>query len=113
MTRRTLFRVLLSLLLLLSQQMAISHAVSHWSGSLGASVKAHEDADSRLSSAFAQDPTCNQCLAFAQLAGALGNPECRFSFAASASYALAGSLRHSNCIRTLVAFQPRAPPALV
>lgn len=113
MTRRTMFRVLLSLLLLLSQQMAMSHAVSHWSGSLGSSARVHEDADSRLSSAFAQDPTCNQCLAFVQLAGALGNPECRFAFATIGSYALAGGVRHASCIRTLVAFQPRAPPALV
>ena len=33
MTRRFLIRTLLSLLLLMSQQMAISHAMTHWAGS--------------------------------------------------------------------------------
>lgn len=39
MTRRSILRVLLSLLLLMSQQMAISHAMTHWAGTRGGAAQ--------------------------------------------------------------------------
>ena len=103
MTRQAFVRVLLSLLLLVSQQMASSHAMSHLAGSL-------ERDD--MSAVLAQDQSCQHCLAFAQLAGPL----------ASAPPALVIPRQTSSLIelvdvrdagaRIILAFQSRAPPVL-
>jgi hypothetical protein len=79
MTRRSLFRVLLSLVLLLSQQMAMSHALSHWTSQLGGPVAQQSANDSDLSSAFAQDRSCAQCLGLAQLSAPLATSHRQFA----------------------------------
>ena len=119
MTRRSLIRLLLSLLLLAAQQMAFSHALSHWGGRLDGSKEAHQsqvgryaghDDEGGLSSAFAQGQSCDQCLAFAQILGALGSGERAFALPAAPSCATGAAgtdLRHQRSAR---AFQARAPP---
>jgi hypothetical protein len=115
MTRRSFIRVLLSLLLMMSQQMAISHAMTHWGGSLergGAQLKAGgADRDSGVSSAFAQDQSCQQCLAFAQIASAVGSSARCFSAGQAASCPPLQSLSQPGCARTVCAFRSRAPPS--
>jgi predicted lysophospholipase L1 biosynthesis ABC-type transport system permease subunit len=114
MTRRSFIRVLLSLLLLLSQQMAVSHAMTHWAGSReGATrlLKAAGQQDERgVSAAFAQDQTCEQCLAFAQIASALGSQPRGFAADSSATCATGPSATQPGCARTTCVFQSRAPP---
>ncbi len=78
MTRRSMFRVLLSLVLLLSQQMAMSHALSHWTSQIGGPVARQAADESELSSAFAQDRSCAQCLGLAQLSTPLADSPRQF-----------------------------------
>jgi hypothetical protein len=115
MNRRTLIRVMLSLLLLLSQQMALSHAVTHWAGSRDAPARIHTAAahrhDGGISSAFAQDQTCGHCLAFAQIAGAIGSPTRSFAADGTATFAPAACASQPACARTTCVFQSRAPPS--
>jgi hypothetical protein len=115
MTRRNITRVLLSLLLLLSQQMAISHAVTHWAGSRHAPAQMQKTAgqmrDGGISSAFAQHQTCAQCLAFAQIAGAIGSPTRSFAPDSAATCARRISTTQPGCARTTCVFQSRAPPS--
>lgn len=113
MTRQALFlRVLLSLLLLVSQQMATSHAMSHWGAALsGGQAQAHSGGDAKdLSSAFAQDPTCDQCLAFAQLAGPLGSHPRGFAAVDLVDVVIGNGTHQPACARTVCAFHSRAPP---
>ena len=115
MNRRSIIRVLLSLLLLMSQQMAISHAMTHWAGQRDGTAqlrKAPGQQDERgVSSAFAQDHTCEQCLAFAQIASAVGSsPRC-FAADSAASCATGPTVTQPGCARTTCVFQPRAPPS--
>ena len=113
MTRQAFFRVLLSLLLLVSQQMASTHVLSHLRAhteSVAAQVKG--DADGALKAALAQDQSCNQCLAFAQLAGPLVSSPARFEVPHQASFAVAGVAARSAGARVILAFQSRAPPVL-
>lgn len=116
MTRPAIIRVLLSLLLLVSQQMAMSHVISHWAGSRGATAfvqqQDEEDAedDSGLSESIAKDPSCHQCLAFAQLAAALGNTPRHFVAADTVSRAGAATATQPDCARPVCGFQSRAPP---
>jgi len=115
MMRRRLVHVLLSLLLLVSQQMAFAHAMSHWTGKLGtahgvAAAAVQADPDSDLSSAVAQDRSCFQCLAFAQMASAIGSTPREFApldLQAERSIALATTERAPS---TVCAFHSRAPP---
>lgn len=108
MNRRVLFRVLLSLVLLVSQQMAIAHAISHWSAATsGEQASAGESA---LSRAVAADKSCAQCLAFAQVGSALAHfgpflvpdPGLRFALARQAVAPLLPA--------TVLHYHPRGPP---
>ncbi|MES2324064.1 MAG: hypothetical protein V4633_17540 [Pseudomonadota bacterium] len=112
MMRSTLFRVMLSLLLLVSQQMATAHALSHLTRSDQAGqVQAGQVQDQDdLSSSFAQDQTCNQCLAFAQLALPIGCTHRAFAAPELVSMAVASAEAHSAIARTRLAFRSRAPP---
>ncbi len=110
MIRRSVFRVLLSLVLLLSQQMAMSHALSHWSSQLGGPVAQQAAEDSELSSAFAHDRSCAQCLSLAQLDVPLVNSPRQFTGPALA----AGHAPHATALAWRVrkerAYDSRAPP---
>jgi len=114
MMRSTLFRVMLSLLLLVSQQMATAHALSHLTRSDQAgqvqAVQGQDQDQDDLSSSFAQDQTCNQCLAFAQLALPIGCSHRAFAAPELVSMAVASAEAHSAIARTRLAFRSRAPP---
>ena len=115
MNRRSIIRVLLSLLLLMSQQMAMSHAMTHWAGSRDGAVrldKAGSGPDSRgVGAAFAQGQTCEQCLAFAQIASALGSSPRSCVFDCTALCATGPTATQPGYARTTCVFQPRAPPS--
>ena len=137
MTRHGFFRILLSLLLLLSQQMAFAHALSHVAGvltpagltsttvSTTASITdstaatgavtieaALETAaqDRELSSAIAQEKSCHQCLTLAQLAGPLGATPRAFAAPDLCDVAPGVARTDVHCLRTVCAFRSRAPP---
>ncbi|NHZ80265.1 hypothetical protein F2P44_13420 [Massilia sp. CCM 8695] len=116
MTRQFAIRLLLSLLLLISQQMATTHVMSHWNTASAASqalaqAQPQPDGDgSALSRAIARDQSCDQCLAFAQLAGPLASHAHGFVLA-DAGLTLAASISPQAArARTLNAFEPRGPP---
>ena len=109
MNRRAITRVLLSLLLLITQQLAFAHAMSHLAGP--AEVAAQRHAAGETAKALAQDQSCSQCLAFAQLATPLGNASCAFVAATLATDARTHAVDSCVSARTALAFRARAPPA--
>jgi hypothetical protein len=110
MNRQAFVRVLLSLLLLMSQQMAMSHALSHWTASIDGVQQVQLDEEGSLSTALAKDQSCNQCLAFAQLATPVASAACTFvALDADPTY-IASSTASALCARTVCVFQPRGPP---
>jgi hypothetical protein len=96
MHRRSIIRLLLSLVLLLSQQMAMAHAVSHWTGP-----------DGKLTVAAEQD--CLQCLALEQLDVPLLSHAAPWAPSGAAVTALP-SLDLFFIGRTTCVFLSRAPP---
>jgi hypothetical protein len=114
MTRQAFFRILLSLLLLVSQQLASTHVLSHLTGKQGsvATAQLKVDAEGALKTALAQDQGCNQCLALAQLAGPLVSSPARLDVPRQASFAIAGIPARAAGARIILAFQSRAPPVL-
>ncbi len=111
MTRQAIIRVLLSLLLLVSQQMASAHVLSHLSASLaGSGVVQANPVDDGLASAVAQDETCSHCLSFAQLAGAPGSTPPAFIIPSAGSSPVVAATAHDAGARTILAFNSRGPP---
>jgi hypothetical protein len=107
MTRRSILRVLLSLLLLVSQQMAITHVITHWSGQRTVAAAPRDDG---LSKVAAKDPVCGQCLAFAQIAGAADRGARGFAPSEPRGDARPSPRERTSVARTVCAFRSRAPP---
>ena len=112
MIRRSVFRVLLSLVLLLSQQMAMSHALSHWTSQLRGPVAQGAVADSELSSAFAQDRSCAQCLGLAQLASPLPHTLRQFVPPEMGDVLALAAAGHTWRFEQPRPYDSRAPPVL-
>ena len=115
MNRQFFVRVLLSLLLLLSQQMAMSHATTHWAGSRDGAAQLQKSGGEQsrgVGAAFAKHQTCEQCLAFAQIASAVGSSPLCFAFDRAAVCASGPTATEPGGARTTCVFQPRAPPSL-
>ena len=110
MKRAFVLRVLLSLLLLVTQQMAVGHAMSHWTGSADTAARVHADVKHKPASVYADDQGCSQCLAYAQLASAVGSPTHAVPVFDVASLAPAVPTLFTECVRTVCVFQSRAPP---
>jgi hypothetical protein len=112
MTRRALNRILLSLLLLISQQMAVAHLMAHWSARAVMTAQAGQEAgkDGTQSRSLAQDRGCDQCMAFAQIASAVGQESRSFVPPCERARAAGPITESAGGARTLRAFHSRAPP---
>jgi hypothetical protein len=117
MMRRRLVHVLLSLLLLVSQQMAFAHAMSHWTGKIGSThpnaALVRLDTDNDLSSAVAQDRSCSECLAFAQMASAIGSTPRKYAPPDLQTEGILALATSEAAPRTVCVFHSRAPPSFV
>ena len=116
MMRRCVVHVLLSLLLLVSQQMAFAHAMSHWTGKLGtphAAALVQPNPGNDLSSSVAQDGSCSQCLAFAQMASAIGSRHRQFAPLDLQTERVIALVTSQAAPRTVRVFDSRAPPSVV
>ena len=103
--RRSFQRVLLSLLLLLSQQMGIAHAVSHLSdGRQDGRQKTSQNKQLPIEQA------CEQCLAYAQLGSGLTSAPALPLLQAATSLVIDSTTAQYFSPRTVYAFQSRAPP---
>ena len=110
MTRQICLRVLMSLLLLFSQQMATSHVISHLSGAADIASFEPEATDAEKKRSLAQDQSCNKCLVFAQLAAPLGAGAPQFTLPVQTALPVDGAVTAAEHARTILAFQSRAPP---
>ena len=127
MTRQAFYRILLSLLLLITQQMAASHAMSHWGAMLGAAssqarllggpaadgaanVAANVDDETDLSRTFALHHSCDKCLELAQFVAPLAGKPTAFAAPDLVDVAISTTVDHPATARTVCAFRSRAPP---
>ncbi len=113
MIRRRFIHAVLALMLLVSQQMALSHAMAHWASAGAAAASVDQGADGRVASSLSQDQTCEKCLAFAQIASAVGS-SCGNAIAIEVNtFAVAPQACQADGVRLLQPYQSRAPPAFV
>jgi hypothetical protein len=115
---RSLVHVLLSLLLLVTQQLSLGHGYTHWAEAdealvqqAGATGEGGEDADGsgKLPKPGLHD-LCGQCAASAQIAFALPTTLRQFVPAALAYAAPATPVTPGICLLATCPFQSRAPP---
>ena len=109
---RSLVHLLLSLLLLVSQQLSLGHGYTHWTEVR--ETLARQQLDDANGGGKPQKPglhdLCGQCAASAQVAFALPTPIRRFIPAELAYAAPALPPTPGICLLTECAFQPRGPP---
>lgn len=104
MSRRLVLRVLLALQLLVAQQLAFTHALSHWGRGSAAA------AESKATRLAVGEQLCEQCLAFAHIANAVGNDVLHFALPATLAARIALPDHVGVWPRTCCAFDSRAPP---
>jgi hypothetical protein len=116
---RSLVHVLLSLLLLVSQQLSLGHGYTHWADldddvAVHALQAAQPQDDGGDGSGKASKPglhdLCGQCAASAQIAFALPTTVRRFVPAELAYAAPAVPETPGVCLQATCPFQSRAPP---
>jgi LPS sulfotransferase NodH len=110
MKRSSFIRVLLSLLLLVSQQLAVSHAISHLTGSTDKSVNVHFDGTSKPSKPVANTHSCAHCFTSGQMASAIGSSAYVFPAVDVQWMRFASLAPAADCTSTVCVFQSRAPP---
>lgn len=110
MSSRVIVQLLLSLLLLVSQQLAMAHGYTHVPrvGSEQGQEQVKDNDDG--TKAPAADHLCAQCLSADQLAYALGVPSYSFKAVAPSYLPLISATTLPACLQVVRAFQPRAPP---
>ncbi len=112
MIRRRLIHVMLALMLLVSQHLAITHGMAHWANAREVASRSEQGAESRVAKSLAQDQTCDKCLAFAQIASAVGSASGNALALDVSSVAVAPRADQAKLARCDVAYQSRAPPAV-
>ncbi len=108
---RSLVHLLLSLLLLVSQQLSVGHGYTHWSEFRETLAQSADDGqrDGKPQKPGLHD-LCGQCAASAQVAFALPTTVRRFIPAELAYAAPSLPPTAGVCLQTECAFQPRGPP---
>lgn len=105
-----LFALLLSLLLVGSQQAALAHMLGH--AVVPAAVQVADDGDADHGAALSLSHTCTTCIAFAGADMAPPAPLALPSLAAGGTAALAVAVPPAPTLAFLAAFRSRAPPPL-
>ena len=103
MNRRLFFHALLALLLLLAQQGAALHAISH----LTEIVSTHSGQDKNLP----HSPACDKCIAYAEVGGGVHSVPLVFH-GVDTHFAQSPTVCSEPSSRTLRAYSSRGPPSL-
>jgi len=113
---RSLVHLLLSLLLLVSQQLSLGHGYTHWAGlddvaavQAAQGINGDGDGGGKPAKPALRD-LCGQCAASAQIAFALPATARRFVPAELAYAAPAVPETPGVCLQSTCPFQSRAPP---
>ncbi|MBB3220379.1 hypothetical protein [Pseudoduganella umbonata] len=104
---RVAIQLLLSLLLLVSQQLALAHGYTHVQRIGTEQLQGKDDGGQQ---APAADSLCAQCLSADQLAYGLGVPSYHFRVAGNGYLPSEETFARPPSAKAVRAFQPRAPP---
>jgi len=110
MQRRSIIHVFLALLLLLTQQLGVTHVYSHWGVSERATAQWSEEEHDENRKRTAAHKACAECVSLAQIAAAITSSPLTLTLSTVAAGPVFVPATLSACERTTCFFQSRAPP---
>lgn len=112
--RRRIVHVFLALLLLLTQQLGVTHVYSHWSGveqlSAQALAQLSEADQAEHRKRIAVDKVCAECMSAAQMEAAITSTPLTLALSTLGTGPVTLQFTLPACERTVCVFQSRAPP---
>ena len=108
--RLPIVHVLFALLLLLTQQVGVTHVYSHWSGVEQQSLELTDEDQAEHRKRVAVHKVCSECVSVAQMAAAIVSTPLTLAIStlSTGPVTIPGTL--ADCERTTCVFQSRAPP---
>jgi hypothetical protein len=111
MTRRTFTHVFLAILLLLTQQVGVTHVYSHWSGiEQQQNVQLTEEDHAEHRKRVAVHKVCAECVSVAQMAAGITSSPLTLAISTLSTGPVTVPTTLPACERTTCVFQSRAPP---
>jgi hypothetical protein len=111
MIRRSFTHVFLALLLLLTQQVGVTHVYSHWSGiEQPQNVELTEEDHAEHRKRVAVHKVCAECVSVAQMAAAITSSPLTLAISTLSTGPVTVPTTLPACERTTCVFQSRAPP---
>ncbi|MYM22350.1 hypothetical protein GTP46_06815 [Duganella sp. FT135W] len=111
MLRRTPFvHVFLALLLLLTQQVGVTHVYSHWSGIEQQNLVLTDEDHAEHRKRVAVHKVCAECVSVAQMAAAITSSPLTLAISTLSTGPVHLPATLAACERTTCVFQSRAPP---
>ncbi|MRW92000.1 hypothetical protein GJ699_18565 [Duganella sp. FT80W] len=111
MMRRTFLHSLLALLLLLTQQLGVTHVYTHLVAAEQQNLQlSDEDQESEHRKRIAAHKMCAECVSVAQMAAAITTAPLTLAISTLSSGPVSLPVTLPACERTVCVFQSRAPP---
>ncbi|MBV7534542.1 hypothetical protein KW842_02060 [Duganella sp. sic0402] len=107
--RRYIVHALLALLLLLTQQLGVTHVYSHWSEA-EQSARLSEEDQAKHRKRVAVHKVCAECVTVAQMGAAITSAPLTLALSTLSTGPVTLQLTLPACERTICVFQSRAPP---
>jgi hypothetical protein len=110
MQRRSIVHVFLTLLLLFTQQLAVTHVYTHWSDIDQQVSQLSDEEHAEHRKRIAAHKMCSECVSVAQMAAAISSSPPMLALATVGAGPVFVPATLSACERTTCFFQSRAPP---
>jgi hypothetical protein len=110
MRRSSIVHVFLALLLLLTQQVGVTHVYTHWSGIEQQNVELTDEDQAEHRKRVAVHKVCAECMTVAQMAAAITSAPLTLAISTLSTGPVTLQVTLPACERTVCVFQSRAPP---
>jgi hypothetical protein len=110
MQRRSIVHVFLALLLLLTQQVGVTHVYTHWLGADQSTAQLSDEEHAEHRKRVAAHKACSECVSVAQMGAAITSSPLTLALSTVSAGPVAVPSTLSACERTICFFQSRAPP---
>ena len=110
MQRRSIVHVFLALLLLFTQQIAVTHVYTHWADIDQQASQLSDEEHAEHRKRIAAHKACSECVSVAQMAVAITSSPLTLAFSTVSAGPVTMPVTLSACERTTCFFQSRAPP---
>jgi hypothetical protein len=110
MQRRSIVHVFLALLLLLTQQVGVTHVYTHWSDVDQQATQLTDEEHAEHRKRVAAHKVCAECVSVAQMGAAIASSAMTLALSTVSAGPVAVPSTLSACERTTCFFQSRAPP---